>query len=279
MKRMITNSMIEDFEVYLYSDEKSMNTIKKYLRDVKAFCEFTGSREVSKAVVMEFKTSLVEKYEISSANSIIAAVNAFLRFIEWEDCCIKQFKVQKKLFCSEEKELTKAEYIRLINTARKNGNERLNLIIQTICGTGIRVGELQYITVEAVRKGEAIVTCKNKTRTIFIVQELQKRLLHYIKSKNITTGCIFITKTGKPMSRCNIWREMKNLCERAGVNPKKVFPHNLRHLFARTFYGIEKDIAKLADILGHSSINTTKIYIIATGDEHRRRMENMRLII
>ena len=279
MKRMITNSMIEDFEVYLYSDEKSMNTIKKYLRDVKAFCEFTGSREVSKAVVMEFKTSLVEKYEISSANSIIAAVNAFLRFIEWEDCCIKQFKVQKKLFCSEEKELTKAEYIRLINTARKNGNERLNLIIQTICGTGIRVGELQYITVEAVRKGEAIVTCKNKTRTIFIVQELQKRLLHYIKSKNITTGCIFITKTGKPMSRCNIWREMKNLCERAGVNPKKVFPHNLRHLFARTFYGIEKDIAKLADILGHSSINTTRIYIIATGDEHRRRMENMRLII
>ena len=279
MKRMITNSMIEDFEVYLYSDEKSMNTIKKYLRDVKAFCGFTGSREVSKAVVMEFKTSLVEKYEISSANSIIAAVNAFLRFIECEDCCIKQFKVQKKLFCSEEKELTKAEYIRLTNAARKNGNERLNLIIQTICGTGIRVGELQYITVEAVRKGEAIVTCKNKTRTIFIVQELQKRLLHYIKSKNITTGCIFITKTGKPMSRCNIWREMKNLCERAGVNPKKVFPHNLRHLFARTFYGIEKDIAKLADILGHSSINTTRIYIIATGDEHRRRMENMRLII
>ncbi len=279
MSRIITSSMIEDFESYLCSDEKSANTVEKYLRDVRAFTVFAGARKISKAIVMEFKASLVANYEITSANSMIAAVNAFLRFMGWGDCCIKQFKVQKKAFCSEEKELTKAEYIRLVNTAKQKGNERLNMILQTICGTGIRVSELQFITVEAVRKGEAVVSCKNKTRTVFIVRELQKKLLNYIKDKGITTGCIFITKSGKPMSRCNIWREMKALCVQAGVSPDKVFPHNLRHLFARTFYGIEKDIAKLADILGHSSINTTRIYIITTGAEHKRKMENMRLII
>ena len=279
MSRIITNPMIGDFESYLRSDEKSENTIEKYLRDVKAFFEFAEAREISKSVVMEFKASLVENYEVTSTNSMIAAVNAFLRFMGWVDCCIKQFKVQKKTFCSEENELTKAEYIRLVNTAKEKGNDRLNLILQTICGTGIRVSELQFITVEAVCKGEAVVSCKNKTRTVFIVRELQKKLLNYIKIKDITTGCIFITKSGKPMSRCNIWREMKALCEQAGVSPDKVFPHNLRHLFARTFYGIEKDIAKLADILGHSSINTTRIYIITSGAEHKRKMENMRLII
>ena len=279
MERVITNLVIRDFENYLRSDEKSENTVEKYQRDVKAFSEFAGAIEITKTVVMEFKASLVENYEVSSANSMIAAVNAFLRFMGWVDCCIKQFKVQKKVFCSEEKELTKAEYIRLVNAAKEKGNERLNLILQTICGTGIRVSELQFITVEAVRRGEAVVSCKNKTRTVFIVRELQKKLLSYVKAKGITTGCIFVTKSGKPMSRCNIWREMKALCEQAGVSPDKVFPHNLRHLFARTFYGIEKDIAKLADILGHSSINTTRIYIITTGAEHKRKMENMRLII
>lgn len=278
-QKMVTINMIKEFQAQLQNDERSENTIEKYLRDVKAFSEFVGTREINKALVMEFKALLVENYEVTSANSMIAAVNAFLRFMGWVDCCIKQFKVQKKAFCSEEKELTKAEYIRLVNTAKEEGNERLNLILQTICGTGIRVSELQFITVEAVRKGEVAVSCKNKTRTVFIVRELQKKLLNYIKTKGITTGCIFITKSGRLMSRCNIWREMKALCEQAGVSPDKVFPHNLRHLFARTFYGIEKDIAKLADILGHSNINTTRIYIITTGAEHKRKMENMRLII
>lgn len=279
MERIITNAMIGDFENYLRSDEKSNNTIVKYLRDVRVFSVFAEAKEISKEVVMGFKSNLGANYAITSANSMIAAVNAFLRFIGWEDCCIKQFKVQKKAFCSEEKELTKAEYIRLVNTAKKKGNERLNLILQTICGTGIRVSELQHITVDAVRKGEAVVSSKNKTRTVFIVRDLQKKLLNYIRDKCVISGSVFITKSGKPMSRCNIWREMKSLCEQAGVSPDKVFPHNLRHLFARTFYGIEKDIAKLADILGHSSINTTRIYIITTGAEHKRKMENMRLII
>lgn len=278
-KRTITNSAIMAFEKHLKDDEKSENTVAKYLHDLYYFLNFTQGKPIDKSMMLDYKALLGEQYAPSSANSMIAAVNAFLRFMGWVDCCIKQFKVQKKAFCSEEKELTKAEYIRLVNAAREEGNERLNLILQTICGTGIRISELQFITVEAVRKGEAIVSCKNKTRTVFIVRELQKKLLNYIKTKGITTGCIFITKSGKPMSRCNIWREMKALCEQAGVSPDKVFPHNLRHLFARTFYGIEKDIAKLADILGHSNINTTRIYIITTGAEHKRKMENMRLII
>lgn len=279
MTKIITNSKINDFENYLRSDEKSANTITKYLHDVKMFWKFINTNEVKKDSVVKFKVSLIEKYEVTSANSMIASINAFLRFIGRTDCCIKQFKIQKKAFCSEKKELTKSEYFRLVSAAKEEGNERLNLILQTICGTGIRVSELQFITVEAVRRGEAIVSCKNKTRTVFIVRKLQKKLLNYIKNKNIITGCIFVTKFGKPMNRCNIWREMKALCKRAGVPSDKVYPHNLRHLFARTFYGIEKDLAKLADILGHSSINTTRIYIVSTGIEHRKRMENMRLIL
>lgn len=279
MKRVVTNFMISRFENHLRCDEKSENTIKKYLRDLRSFCAFANNKEIDKSLVIQFKSVLIEKYEITSANSIIAAINAFFKFVEWSDCCVRQFKVQKKVFCSEQKELTKTEYIRLVNAAKLKKSERLNLIIQTICGTGIRVSELQFVTVEAVIKGEAVIFCKNKSRTVFIVRDLQKRLLNYIKRKGIKDGCIFVTKSGKPVNRCNIWREMKALCEQAKVSSEKVFPHNLRHLFARTFYGIEKDIARLADILGHSSINTTRIYIVTTGTEHRRRMENMRLII
>ena len=187
--------------------------------------------------------------------------------------------MQKEAYCSEEKELTKAEYTALVKAAEQRKNERLSLVVQTICGTGIRVSELQSITVEAVRRGEAVVTCKGKTRKIFIVKALQKKLLQYAMRQGIVSGVLFVTKSGKPLDRSNIWRQMKELCEQAGVSPQKVSPHNLRHLFARTFYGIEKDIAKLADILGHSNINTTRIYILTTGIEHQRRMENMRLIL
>ena len=210
---------------------------------------------------------------------MLASINSLFAFLGWHDLKVKSIKLQQQIYCPEEKELTKAEYTRLCRTAERKHNERLNLILQTICGTGIRVSELRFITVEAARQGEATVSCKAKTRSVFIVKELQKKLLRYAAEQNIKSGMIFITRTCKPVSRTNIWREMKALCNEAGVNPQKVFPHNLRHLFARVFYGIEKDIAKLADILGHSSINTTRIYIISTGTEHRRRMENMRLII
>ena len=210
---------------------------------------------------------------------MLASVNSLFAFLGWHDLKVKSLKFQQQVFCPEEKELTKAEYYRLCTAAKHKHNKRLNLILQTICGTGIRVSELQYITIEAVKYGEAVVNSKLKTRTIFIVRELKQKLLRYAAEQGIKSGMIFVTRTGKPISRTNIWREMKALCKEANVNPQKVFPHNLRHLFARVFYGIEKDIAKLADILGHSSINTTRIYIISTGTEHRKRMENMRLIM
>ena len=278
--RILTKEMIGEFSCYLKSEEKSKNTIAKYLRDVRAFAEYLGGAEVTKEAVIAYKSKLLaENYAVRSMNSMLASLNSLFSFLGWSDCKVKSIKLQRQIYCPEEKELTKAEYMRLVNTAKQKSNERLSLILQTICGTGIRVSELQYITVEAVKRGEAVVSLKGKTRSVFIVKELRKKLLRYAAEQGIQSGSIFITRTGKPISRTNIWREMKGLCEQAGVNPQKVFPHNLRHLFARVFYGIEKDIAKLADILGHSSINTTRIYIVSTGNEHRQRLENMRLIL
>ena len=278
-QRRLCESFIGKFKTYLYGEERSEATVEKYLHDVKVFYDFMQDKPLTKASVLEYKNDLRTRYAITSANSMIAALNAFFRFLRWYELCVKQFKIQKSAFCSEEKELTKAEYIRLIEAARRKGNERLYLVIQTICGTGIRVSELQYITVEAVQRGEAFVNCKGKSRRIFIVAELKKKLLRYINDYKIARGSVFVTKSGKPLSRHNIWRDMKALCKEARVSSSKVFPHNLRHLFACTFYRIEKDIAKLADLLGHSSINTTRTYIITTGIEHRRKMETMRLII
>lgn len=274
----LTIRKIEAFRKYLVEEEKSEATIEKYIRDVNAFFAFAGS-EICKDTVIAYKQKIIEEYAVRSVNSMLASVNALFVFLGWVDLKVKSLKVQQEVFCPEEKELTKEEYIRLCRTAERNGNERLSLILQTICGTGIRVSELQFITVEAVRRGEAMVNCKGKRRTVFIVKELQKKLLRYVREQGISSGPVFVTRTGKPMCRTNIWREMKALCKKANVNPQKVFPHNLRHLFARVFYKIEKDIAKLADIFGHSSINTTRIYIISTGNEHRQRMGKMRLII
>lgn len=277
--RVITAKMIAEFKEHLILEERSVATIQKYNRDVKAFTAYAQNSAIAKEIVIAYKKYLQENYAVRSVNSMLASINSFFSFFGWNDLKVKSLKLQQQVFCPEEKELTKAEYTRLCRTAERKHNERLNLILQTICGTGIRVSELQYITVEAVKHGEAVVNCKAKTRSVFIVKELRQKLLRYAAEQNIKSGMIFVTRTGKPISRTNIWREMKALCAEADVNPQKVFPHNLRHLFARVFYGIEKDIAKLADILGHSSINTTRIYIISTGTEHRQRMENMRLII
>ena len=279
MKKIVTSKKIKDFEIHLRNEERSAATIEKYMRDVRFFASFVCDAEIDKQMVLDYKSKLGESYAVASANSMIAAMNCFLRFCGWHDLCVKQFKMQREVYCSEEKELTRAEYVRLLEAANAKHNERLNLIIQTICGTGIRVSELQYITVEALHNGEAIVNCKGKNRRVFIVPELKKKLLRYVKEQGISTGTVFVTRGGKPVSRNSIWKDMKALCEQANVSPSKVFPHNLRHLFARTFYGIEKDIAKLADILGHASINTTRIYIVTTGAEHKRKMEHMRLII
>lgn len=277
--QVITAKMIAEFKEHLIWEERSVATIQKYIRDVKAFTAYAQNSAISKEIVIAYKKYLQENYAVRSVNSMLASINSFFSFFGWYDLKVKSLKLQRQVFCPEEKELTKEEYTRLCRAAEREHNERLNLILQTICGTGIRVSELQYITIEAVKHGEAVVNCKAKTRSVFIVKELRQKLLRYAAEQNIKSGMIFVTRTGKPISRTNIWREMKALCVEANVNPEKVFPHNLRHLFARVFYGIEKDIAKLADILGHSSINTTRIYIISTGTEHRQRMENMRLII
>lgn len=278
-KKILDLKIIGEFKKHLILEERSTSTIEKYIRDVKSFADFVNGDEITKETVINYKKYLQENYAVRSVNSMLASINSMFAFLDWHELKVKSIKLQQQIYCPEEKELTKAEYARLCRTANQKHNKRLNLILQTICGTGIRVSELQYITVEAAKQGEAVVNCKSKTRSVFIVKELKQKLLRYAAEQNIKNGIIFVTKTGKAISRTNIWREMKALCAEANVNPQKVFPHNLRHLFARVFYGIEKDIAKLADILGHSSINTTRIYIISTGTEHRMRMENMRLII
>ena len=277
--KSISEQMIIKFKKHLLSAEKSRATVEKYIRDTKAFAKYARNGKITKETVIAYKKHLQENYAARSVNSMLASINGFFDFLGRHDLRVKSLKLQQQVFCPEEKELTREEYTRLCKAANHRHNERLNLILQTICGTGIRVSELQYITVEAVKSGEAVVNCKAKTRSVFIVKELKQKLLRFAAKQDIKSGMIFVTRSGKPINRTNIWREMKALCAEANVNPQKVFPHNLRHLFARVFYGIEKDIAKLADILGHSSINTTRIYIISTGAEHRRRMENMHLIL
>lgn len=276
--RILNNEHLEAFAKWLNLEEKSSATCEKYIRDIYRFMEYAADESVSKEVVARWKNDLIARgYAVRSINSMLASVNSFLGYLGWHDCKVKNIRLQRQTYCAEEKELTKAEYLRLLEASRKN--DQLNLVLQTICGTGIRVSELRYFTVEAVRHGEITVNCKSKTRTVLVPGKLRKLLVNYAKQKHITTGPIFIGKTGKPLDRSNIWRQMKQLCKAAGVKESKVFPHNLRKLFARTFYGIEKDIAKLADILGHSSINTTRIYIVTTGMEHRRKIERLGLVI
>ena len=277
-ERKITNIQMESYRQYLIREEKSTATVEKYLRDARAFVVYVGGEIVTKEVVMAYKKELqIKEYAVRSINSMLASLNSFLDFLGWSDCKVKAMKQQKQVYCAEEKELSKAEYMRLLEVAKNK--PQLQLVMQTICGTGIRVSELKFFTVEDVKQGEVIVNCKGKSRTILIPGKLRKLLLEYAKKEKIRSGVIFLTRNGKPLNRSCIWAQMKALCEEAGVNPSKVFPHNLRKLFARTFYGIEKDIAKLADILGHSSIDTTRIYIMTTGTEHRRKIERLGLVV
>lgn len=269
---------IREFEQYLYREEKSAATLEKYLRDVQAFHAFTGDNEITKELVIAWKKWLSARgYAVRSVNSMLSSVNSLLDFLDLSACKAKHIRTQRQTYCAEDKELTKSEYLRLLEASRKN--EQLNFVLQTICATGIRVSELRFFTVEAIRRGEVSVDCKSKTRTILIPSKLRKMLFDYAKRRGITSGAIFVTCYGKPLNRSNIWAAMKKLCAVAGVKESKVFPHNLRKLFARTFYGIEKDIAKLADILGHGSINTTRIYIMGTGVEHRRKIDRLGLVI
>ncbi len=276
--RVLTEKNLLDFKQNLHREEKSAATTEKYLRDARAFWMFADNREITKEIVIAFKTSLMEKdYATGSINSILASVNSLLNFLGWGDCKTKNLRMQRAAYCSEEKELTKEEYKRLLDAAQEN--EQLCLVLQTICSTGIRVSELQFFTVESVRRNEIRIHCKSKTRIILIPSQLKKLLLRFAEKCKITSGVIFVTRNGNPLNRSNIWTQMKKLCEKAKVQASKVFPHNLRKLFARTFYALEKDIAKLADILGHSSVNTTRIYIMSTGMEHRRKIETLGLVL
>ena len=276
----ISDMTVADFSQYLDEDEKSAATIDKYTRDVKAFLKFCLGRPVTKEVALSYKAWLQQEgYAVRSINSMLASLNSFFTFLGKQELKIKPIRLQQQIFRPEEKEMTRQEYERLCEAAMKKKNERLLLVMQTLCGTGIRISELRFITVEAIKRGEAEVSCKGKTRAVFLVKKLQEKLLCFASKHGYTSGPVFVTRTGKPLNRCNIWREMKALCAEAGIHPGKVFPHNFRHLFACVFYKMEKDIGKLADILGHSNINTTRIYILSTGLEHRLQMERMRLIL
>lgn len=274
----LTKSCIMEFAENLHDLERSERTIEKYLRDVQRFAEFVGRSEISKKIVVAFKEDLRRTMSPVSANSVLAAVNSFLRFAGVSEFCVKTFKVQRRLF-SLKNELTQNEYRRLVTIAFKEKNERLALIIQSICATGIRISELKFITVEAVKSGRAEVSNKGKFRIVFIPEKLRKILKNYIEKSKILSGSIFVTRGGKPVDRSNIWRDMKKLCESANVDPEKVFPHNLRHLFARAFYSLEKDIARLSDILGHSNISTTRIYTMESGENHARQVNLLNLVV
>lgn len=275
----VLTEKISDFKKHLIEQERSSHTITKYIHDTRVFLEFTAKRTLNKELVINFKSFLAERYATSSANSMLAAVNSFLKFIGHADLIVKPFKIQRALFIPEEKELCRNEYLHLIEAAKQQKNERLMLIVETICATGIRVSELKFITVESVETGRAEIKCKGKFRTVFLPPQLCKLLKKYIQKQKTTAGAVFITRNGKQLDRSNIWRDMKKLCNLTVVSPQKVFPHNLRHLFARTYYSLEKDLSRLADILGHSNVNTTRIYTIESGQTHARQIERLNLIV
>ena len=265
-----------EFKQHLEQAEKSSLTVEKYTRDAAKLCVWLGERTLDKSAVVDFKASLVEQYAVSSVNSILSSVNQYLEFIGRADCRVKTIKQQHRIFRPAERDLSRREYGRLVNAA---GNKpRLQLLMQTICATGIRVSEHRFITVEAARTGFAQVRLKGKNRIVLLPKKLCAALLRYARERKLSRGSIFVTSSGKPLDRCTIWAEMKKLCATARVHRAKVFPHNLRHLFAKSFYELEKDIVSLADILGHSSINTTRIYTMDNGKHHRRQLEKMKLL-
>ena len=278
MKKTITLNQISEFKKYLLNEEKSSVTVEKYIRDVTTFYVWSNNRAIEKADVIAYKEFLMGSYKIASVNSMLSSINSFFTYLEWFELKVKTLKKQKELFIREEKELTKAEYERLLDAAKSKKNKRIYYIMQTICATGIRISELRFITTEAIRMQRAEVRCKGKNRMVFLPKNLCKILKEYAKEENIQNGSIFTTKTGKPINRRNVWADMKKLCETANVARTKVFPHNLRHLFARTFYSQQKDIVRLADLLGHSSVNTTRIYTIESGNKHKRIIQRLGLV-
>ncbi len=277
--RIITNDILKGYRDYLINEEKSAATIAKYTKDVFELSVWLSEKSIEKTDLLAYKATLVEKYAPASVNAALSSLNNFFVYMEWYDLRVKNLKIQKKIFMEEEKELTKAEYERLLCAANDKKNRRLFLLMQTICSTGIRVSELKFITVEAVISGIANISCKGKRRQVFLPKQLCVVLKQYIKEQKIKSGSVFVTKNGTPLDRSNIWSDMKKLCKAANVSEKKVFPHNLRHLFARTYYNLRKDVVRLADILGHSSVNTTRIYTMESGETHRKQIQKLGLLL
>lgn len=279
MSHQMTISQISLYTEYLRQEERSEGTMEKYLRDLRAFAAYLDGRAVTKELVSGWKAWLLDSgYAPVTVNSMISAVNGFFRFAGWEECRVKFLRIQRRIFRDRSRDLTKEEYQRLLDAAEAKGQQRLALLMETICATGIRVSEVRYITVDAAKAGRVDISLKGKIRTILVPNKLSRKLLKYAKHQKIASGEIFLTRSGKSLSRRQIWGEMKAVCKAAGVESGKVFPHNLRHLFATTFYRAYKDIVKLADVLGHSSIETTRIYLITPGDEHARQMERLGLV-
>ena len=274
----ISEKNLYDFNVFLMNEEKAETTIEKYMHDIRVFAEWLNGKNVDKMEVLRYKEHIKQRYAPASVKSMLSSINSFFDFIGWNNLKVKMLKIQRQIFLSDEKMLTKSEYKRLLDAACKVKELRLYYIMQTICSSGIRVSELKSVTVEAVKKGKIIIGCKGKIREALLPKDLCKKLLKYARKNAITTGNIFVTKSGKPLDRSAIWKMMKRICSIAGVSAKKVFPHNLRHLFARTYYAMQKDIVRLADILGHSSVNTTRIYTMEPCENQRTRIEKLGLL-
>ena len=278
MTHTITHASIDDYILALISDERAPGTVQKYRRDVTAFACFLDGRSATRKNAASWKTHLLEhNYKPETVNSKLSAINGFFAFMDWP-IKVKFLKIQHQLFRDPARELTREEYTRLLNTARESNQERLALIMETLCATGIRVSELHYITVEAALAGRATITLKGKIRTILLPAKLCRKLVKYARKQKTASGEIFLTKSGRPITRRQVWYELKRLCKAAGVEPGKVFPHNLRHLFATTFYRAQRDIVRLADILGHSSIDTTRIYLTVSGAEQQRQLDRLGLV-
>lgn len=279
MEKHIVLEQLSCFARQLQEDERSEATIENYLRHIRAFAAWAGERPVTKDLAAQWKERLVARYRPGTVNTMLVSLNRFFGFLGWHDCQVKTLRIQRRLFREESKELTREEYARLVSAAQASGRERLVLLLETICSTGIRVSEVKYITVEALKLGKAEISLKGKIRTILLPNKLCRKLLKYAKKQKTVSGEVFLTRNGTSLSRKQIWAEMKSICAKAKVAASKVFPHNLRHLFARVFYKACHDVAKLADVLGHSSMETTRIYLISTGVEHAHTLERLRLIL
>lgn len=278
MMKKITNKIIKDFKQYLYEEEKSDSTIEKYTRDVRMFYAYTGGKPLEKSDVIEYKKHLCESYAPKSVNSVLSSLNALFSFMNWYDLKVKTLKIQRRIFADKEKELTRAEYERLLTAAKNRRSKRLYYLMQTMASTGLRVSEIKYVTCEAVNRGQTTINCKGKIRQVFLPKQLCKILKAYIRLQKIKSGSVFITRNGKPLDRSAVWKMLKALCESAHVARDKVFPHNFRHLFAKAFYSLRKDIVRLADILGHASIETTRIYTMESDTEHRKQLQKLGLL-